>query len=59
MAAIGVHPYAVQHIHALMPEYQQGMLGGADNNIEKLSGVRPMSVAEFARAHAHILNGEA
>ncbi|SEE35195.1 NmrA family NAD(P)-binding protein [Streptomyces sp. KS_5] len=57
--AIGVHPYATQHIHALMPEYQQGFLGGADNNIEKLTGVRPTSVAEFARSHAHILNGEA
>jgi NAD(P)H dehydrogenase (quinone) len=59
VAAIGVHPYAVQHIHALMPEYQQGTLGGADDNIERLTGVRPISVAEFARAHAHVLNGEA
>lgn len=59
VAAIGVHPYAVQHIRRLMPEYQQGCLGGADNNIEKLTGVRPMSVAEFARAHADILNGKA
>jgi NAD(P)H dehydrogenase (quinone) len=58
MAEIGVHPYVVQHVRGLMPDYQQGHLSGADDNIEKLTGQRPMSVGEFARANALILNGE-
>jgi NAD(P)H dehydrogenase (quinone) len=57
MAEIGMHPYLVQHVRGLMPDYQEGRLGGADDNIEKLTGTRPMSVGEFARANAHILNG--
>src|ERR1700754_967067 len=57
MAEIGVHPHVVQHVRWLMPDYQEGRLGGADDNIEKLTGTRPISVGEFARANAHILNG--
>lgn len=59
LVEIGVHPYVVQHVRGLMPDYQQGWLSGADDNIEKLTGIRPMSVGEFARANAHILNGTA
>jgi hypothetical protein len=32
-------------------------MAGADNNIEKLTGRRSMTVGEFARAHADLLNG--
>jgi NAD(P)H dehydrogenase (quinone) len=31
-------------------------MGGSDNNIEKLTGQRSMTVGEFARAHADQLN---
>lgn len=59
LTKVGVHPYAVQHIAGVMVDYQAGRLGGADDNIEKLTGQRPMSVGEFARAHADVLNGVA
>ena len=39
-----------------MDAYQQGVMGGMNDNVERLSGQRPMSVAEFARAHADQLN---
>jgi NAD(P)H dehydrogenase (quinone) len=32
-------------------------MSGADHNVERLTGKRPMTVGEFARAHAEILNG--
>jgi NAD(P)H dehydrogenase (quinone) len=32
-------------------------MSGADNNIEKLTGRRSMSVGEFARLHADKLDG--
>jgi hypothetical protein len=31
-------------------------MSGADNNVEKLTGRRSMTVGEFARAHADVLN---
>jgi NAD(P)H dehydrogenase (quinone) len=55
--AMGVPPYIVQHLSGAMEDYQNGVMSGADNNVEKLTGRRPMSVGEFARAHADVLNG--
>jgi hypothetical protein len=40
-----------------MVDYQNGHMAGADNNVEQLTGRRSMTVGEFARAHADILNG--
>jgi hypothetical protein len=40
-----------------MVDYQNGHMSGADNNVEQLTGLPPMSVGEFARAHADVLNG--
>ena len=39
-----------------MVDHQNGHMSGADNNIERLTGRRLMTVGEFARAHADILN---
>jgi NAD(P)H dehydrogenase (quinone) len=54
---LGVGPYIVQHFSGAMVDYQNGHMSGADNNIEQLTGRRPVKVGEFARAHADILNG--
>jgi hypothetical protein len=40
-----------------MADYQKGHMSGADNNIEKLTGRRSMTVGEFALLHADKLNG--
>jgi uncharacterized protein YbjT (DUF2867 family) len=55
--AMGVPPYIVQHLGGAMADYQQGRMSGADNNVEKLTGRRSMTVGEFARLHANKLNG--
>jgi NAD(P)H dehydrogenase (quinone) len=55
--AMGVPAYIVQHLRYAMDDYKHGAMSGADNNIEMLTGVRPMTVGEFARAHAAALNG--
>jgi uncharacterized protein YbjT (DUF2867 family) len=54
---MGVPPYVVQHLGGAMVDYQHGHMSGADDNVEMLTGQRPMTVGEFARAHADILNG--
>ena len=54
--AMGVPPYIVQHLRGAMKDYQNGVMSGSDNNIERLTGRRPMTVAEFARAHVAELN---
>ena len=53
---MGVPPYVVQHLRGAMADYQTGHMSGADHNVEKLTGRKPMSVGEFARAHSDILN---
>jgi NAD(P)H dehydrogenase (quinone) len=56
---MGVPPYVVQHLRGAMADYQKGHMSGADNNVEELTGRRPMTVGEFAHAHADVLNGPA
>jgi NAD(P)H dehydrogenase (quinone) len=56
LEAMGVPAYIVQHLGGAMDDYQHGHMSGADNNVEKLTGRRSMTVAEFARAHADVLN---
>jgi NAD(P)H dehydrogenase (quinone) len=56
---MGVPPYVVQHLRGAMADYQKGHMSGADNNVEKLTGRKPMTVGEFAHAHADVLNGPA
>jgi uncharacterized protein YbjT (DUF2867 family) len=57
LRAMGVPPYVVQHLSGAMVDYQNGHMSGADNNIEQLTGRRPMTVGEFACAHADLING--
>lgn len=54
---MGVPPYIVGHFRGAMHDYQNGHMSGADNNIERLTGRRAMTVGEFARAHINALNG--
>ncbi|MFM0021600.1 NmrA family NAD(P)-binding protein [Paraburkholderia azotifigens] len=56
--AMGVPPYIVQHLGGAMADYQKGRMSGADDNVEKLTGRRSMTVGEFARLHADKLNGK-
>jgi NAD(P)H dehydrogenase (quinone) len=54
---MGVPPYVVQHLRGAMADYQKGHVSGADDNVEKLTGRRSMTVGEFAHAHVEVLNG--
>jgi NAD(P)H dehydrogenase (quinone) len=56
---LNVPAYIIQHLSGAMVDYQHGHMSGADNNVEKLTGRRSMTVGEFARAHADVLNGPA
>ena len=58
LEAMGVPAYIVQHLGGAMADYQHGHMSGADNNVERLTGRRSMTVGEFARAHADVLNGQ-
>ena len=57
LEAMGVPAYVVQHFGGAMLDYQHGHMSGSDDNVEKLTGRRAMTVGEFARAHAGVLNG--
>ena len=57
LETMGVPAYVVQHLSGAMEDYQNGVMSGADDNVERLTGRRSMTVGEFARAHAATLNG--
>ena len=57
LETMGVPPYVIQHLSGAMVDYQHGRMSGADDNVETLTGRRSMTVGEFARAHAAVLNG--
>lgn len=42
--------YRVQHFAGAMEGYQHGVMAGMNDNVERLSGRKRMSVAEFARS---------
>jgi uncharacterized protein YbjT (DUF2867 family) len=54
-----VPAYIVQHLSGAMLDYQNGHMSGSDNNVEKLTGRRSMTVGQFASAHADVLNATA
>ena len=56
LESLGVSAYRVQHLGGAMLDYQHGVMSGMNNNVEKLSGQKPMSVGDFARAHMDQLN---
>jgi hypothetical protein len=39
-----------------MDDYQHGVMAGMNDNVEGLTGQKPMTVATFARAHVDQLN---
>ena len=53
---MNVPAYIIQHLGGAMVDYQHGHMSGSDDNVEKLTGRRSMTVGEFARAHADQLN---
>ncbi|MET9479655.1 NmrA family NAD(P)-binding protein [Streptomyces sp. NPDC006638] len=53
---LGLPPFLVDSIAGIMADYQDGRMAGSDHNIEKITGTRSMTVGEFARAHAHLIN---
>ncbi|HEV2155784.1 NmrA family NAD(P)-binding protein [Bradyrhizobium sp.] len=58
IAAMGVPPYVVQHFRGAMADYQHGHMSGSDDNVERITGKKPMAVGEFARIHSDVLNGK-
>jgi NAD(P)H dehydrogenase (quinone) len=56
LAAMGVPAYVMQHFEGAMDDYQHGVMAGMNDNVERLTGQKPMSVGEFARAHLDQLN---
>jgi NAD(P)H dehydrogenase (quinone) len=58
ISEMGVPEYVVQHLGGAMQDYHDGRMAGADNNVERLTGRRSMTVGEFARLHADTLNSQ-
>jgi hypothetical protein len=56
LEAIGVPAYTLQHFRGAMADYQHGVMSGMNDKVESLSGQKPMSVGDFARAHLTQLN---
>jgi NAD(P)H dehydrogenase (quinone) len=56
LEAMGVSAYMIQHFEGAMDAYQHGVMSGMNDNVERLTGRKPMSVGEFARAHSDVLN---
>ena len=56
LESMGVPAFVVQHLGGAMLDYQHGVMSGMGDNVEKLSGQKPMSVGDFARAHLAQLN---
>lgn len=57
IATMGVPPYVVQHLGGAMEDYQNGHMSGSDDNIARLTGLRSMTVDEYAHLHSDVLNG--
>ena len=56
LTAMGLPAYVVQHFQGAMDDYQHGVMAGMNDNVERLTGRKPMSVGDFARAHSDQLN---
>jgi NAD(P)H dehydrogenase (quinone) len=56
MEAMGASAYMIQHFWGAMDAYQHGGMSGMNNNVERLTGWKPMSVGEFAHAHSDVVN---
>ncbi len=51
LESLGVSAYVVQHFRGAMGDYQHGVMSGMNDNVERLSGQKPMSVTDFAKLH--------
>lgn len=58
LTQMGLPAYITQHLSGAMLDYQHGHMAGADNNVENLTGRRPMSVQEFAKIHFDQFNAK-
>ena len=56
LESMGLPEYVVQHFRGAMDDYQHGVMSGMNDNVEKLSGQKPMSVTQFAKRHLEQLN---
>ena len=52
MESVGVPATSSSTSARAMDDYQHGVMSGMNDNVERLTGKKPMSVKEFARAHA-------
>jgi NAD(P)H dehydrogenase (quinone) len=55
---LGFPPFNINFFRNGLADFQNGAMSGADNNVEKLTGRRAMTVGEFALAHADLINGK-
>jgi NAD(P)H dehydrogenase (quinone) len=53
---IGLPAYVIQHFEGAMDDYQHGVMAGMNDNVEQLTGQKPMSVGAFVRTHLDQLN---
>ncbi len=51
LESYGVPSYVVQHLGGAMADYQRGVMSGTNDNVQRITGQRPMTVGDFARAH--------
>jgi NAD(P)H dehydrogenase (quinone) len=51
-----IPPHVTPHFAGAKDAYQHGVMAGMNDNVERLTGQKPMSVGEFARAHLDQLN---
>ncbi len=58
LTELGVPAYIVQHLGGAMADYHKGHMSGGDNDIEKLTGRRSMTVGDYARFHIDTLNAK-
>jgi NAD(P)H dehydrogenase (quinone) len=56
LEAAGLPPYVIHHFQGAMDAYQHGVMSGMNDNVERLTGQKPISVGDFARAHLDQLN---
>ena len=54
---VGMPDQTIQHLCAVAEDYRSGLFRGADEVIEKITGIPPMTVQAFAEAHRQELNG--
>jgi len=47
----GFPPHLVQHLGAVVQDYQDGIFAGTNDYIETIGGKTPMTVEEYAQAH--------